>query len=53
MAGQKFHIKGAYAVRNFQKRIFSIILYIKVEHFIYFVLKFQDDWCKIERARAF
>ena len=53
MAGQKFHIKGAYAVRNFEKRIFSIILYFKAEHLVNFLLKFQDDWSKIQRARAF
>ena len=40
-------------MRNFEKCIFSIVLYIKVEHFENVVSKFQDDWSKIERARAF
>ena len=46
-------MKGALSVRNFKKCIFSIILYIKVEHLENVVLKFQDGWSKIKRARAF
>ena len=40
-------LKGAYSVRNFEKCIFSIILYIKVKHLENVVSKFQDDWRKI------
>ena len=39
---------GTYSVRNFEKCIFSIILYIKVEHLENVVSKFQDDWRKID-----
>ena len=45
--------KGAYSVRNSEKNIFSIILYIKAEHLENVVSKFQDDWRKIDRGRAF
>ena len=45
-------VKRAYSARNFEKCIFSIILYTKVEH-LQNVLKFQDDWSKIEKAKAF
>ena len=48
-----YGLKGAYSVRNFEKCIFTIILYSKVKQLENFVSKFQDDWSKIRRARAF
>ena len=50
---QKFEIsrkqfKEEYLVRNFEKCILSIILYIEVKHLENLVTKFQDDWSRID-----